>query len=108
MSDTTRNRSNSFAGPFLSLNLQTSNKTFSQETIENQEGCYGRSAARSNSWSSMVLPSFIKKRCPSSSGFIKSPIERQKKEDNEFNDTRQGPLETDLFWLVLHDLSESK
>lgn len=108
MNESTRSRRYSISeGFFPSFRLRTS-RNVDYEANEFDEGC--NTQHRSKSWSS-IIPSFFKKSCAPQNSRTSIGLPQDNsilEKSNTVMDTRQGPLDTDLFWLVLHDLSESR
>lgn len=103
MNDPTRSRRNSISDYFFPSFRLRSSCTDRHEELN--EGCN-----RSKSWTS-IIPSFLQKNCtpPTPKTSMSLPQDESVLEAKiPAKDTRQGPLETDLFWLVYRDLSESR
>lgn len=111
--ETPKGRSKSIAGPFMPI----------FERHDRKDGSAAQyTRTRYNSWTDM-LPIFLRgSNSASSSPVSPSPLQKtlntnggespseksSPKEITNEKDTRQGPLETDLFWLVLNDMGEPK
>lgn len=106
--EASKGRSKSIAGPFMPI----------FDRHDRKDASAARSGSRYNSWTEMLPIFFRGSHSQSNSPVTPSPLQKNMgsntvdtlngTKQNLEKDVRQGPLETDLFWLVLNDMGEPK